>query len=192
MKTIVREGPLKILEVLYKKESYLREIARKADLNPNSTYRYLNEMLKEDIVKARKEGNQKRFSLKKNDFVYNLMAYIDIKKFQKLPEIRKQAINNYIQNLNTKPVFVILFGSTAKNTFNQDSDIDLLLVVNKKTNTKEAKKEVEAIQSLKINDFQIDYNVFLREIKLKEDKVIQSAINTGYPVYNQIEYHKHE
>ncbi len=30
---------------------------------------------------------------------------------------------------------------------------------------------------------------FLKELKLKEDKVIQSALNTGYPILNQMSFY---
>jgi len=31
---------------------------------------------------------------------------------------------------------------------------------------------------------------FLDELKLKNDRVVQSALNTGYPIFNQISFYK--
>ena len=83
-----------------------------------------------------------------------------------------------------------MFGSTAKETFRKDSDIDLLLTVNKKIDIEKAKDYVDAQIGIKINCFQITYHEFKKEIKLKEDKVIQSALNTGYPIFNQMLFYE--
>ena len=80
-------------------------------------------------------------------------------------------------------------GSTAKENYRQDSDIDLLVITNKKISTKEAEKEADALCAIKISTFQMTWNDFQREIKLKEDAVVQSALQTGYPLINHIYYY---
>ena len=81
-------------------------------------------------------------------------------------------------------------GSTAKENYRQDSDIDLLVITNKKISTKEAEKEADALCAIKISTFQMTWNDFQREIKLKEDAVVQSALQTGYPLINHIYYYE--
>lgn len=137
-----------------------------------------------------KDGNLKKYELIKNDTVYSILTYFDIARFSKLPSIRKNAINCFLQDLKEKPVIVVLFGSTAKNTYSEKSDIDLLLIVNRNISTKEAEEYADSQTAIRINCMQITLNDFEEEKKLKNDKVVQSAINTGYPITNHIEYYR--
>jgi predicted nucleotidyltransferase len=193
MTTLLRPGMQKIVYVFYKnknKKIHLRELARITGMQGQSITRYLNELEKESILSAEKQGNLKLYSLKNNNTVRSMLAFFDIERFKKLPNIRKDAIASYIKKLQEIPVFIIIFGSTAKETYAEDSDIDLLIVTNRKISAKEAEKEADAINATKISTFQITYKDFMIELKLKEDAVIQSAISTGYPILNHVYYYE--
>ena len=41
-----------------------------------------------------------------------------------------------------------------------------------------------------MNSFQMTFKDFQNEIKLKEDKVVQSALQTGYPLINHISFYE--
>ena len=63
-------------------------------------------------------------------------------------------------------------------------------------NTNEAEKHAEALTGIRISIFQMTLEAFSKEIKLKEDPVIQSAITSGYPIFNnqyyyEVFYHGH-
>jgi hypothetical protein len=60
------------------------------------------------------------------------------------------------------------------------------LITDEKIDAKNAEKEVDALHAISISTFQMMYKEFTKEIKLKEDKVVQSALNTGYPLINHI------
>lgn len=193
MVTIIKTGHSKILRLFYenKKSSlHLREIARKTKLYPNSITRFLNQLEKEGLLISEKDGNLKKYKIRKSEKLNNIFASFDIERLNKLPSIRKRAIDYFLDKLQEKPVMVVLFGSTAKETFRKDSDIDLLLIVNKKINVEEAKHHTDALTGIRISIFQISYKNFLKELKLKEDHVIQSALNTGYPIYNQMLFYE--
>ena len=193
MVTILKTGHSKILNLYYenKKASFhLREIARKTKLYPNSVTRFLNQLEKEGILASQKEGNLKKYKIKKSEKLNNIFSSFDIERLNKLPLARRRAITYFLDKLSVKPVIVLLFGSTAKETFRKDSDIDLLLIVNKKIGVDKAKDYVDSQVGIKTNCFQITYDEFIKEIKLKEDKVIQSALNTGYPIFNQMLFYE--
>lgn len=193
MITLLRSGYGKIMQLFYKDKIvklHLREIARQTKLYEPSVTRFLNGLEKDNVLKSEKDGNLKKYSIKKTVRAYFLFEAFDIEKFEKLPNIRKNAIKIYFKNLPKKPVFAVLFGSTAKGTYTDDSDIDILLVTNTKINTEKAKKEVSAITAMKISTFQTKYKNFLIDLKMKEDKVVQSAINSGYPLINHIQYYE--
>ena len=192
METILKTGYEKILTLFYQdKEAkiHLRNIAKKTKLNINSASRFFQSLEKDKILLSKKDGNLKKYELIKNDKVYSTLTLFDISKLNNLPSLRKNAIRYFLNTLNQKPIITFLFGSTAKNTYSQQSDIDLLLIVNKKIDTPEAEKYTDAQTTLRINCIQIPLEEFKKELKLKNDKVIQSALNTGYPLTNHIEYY---
>lgn len=192
MTTILKPGIKTILSEFYKnkdKKIHLRELSRLTNLYGQSICRYLNELEKEKILKSEIEGNLKKYYLRKNELVYSLLTLFDVEKFQKLPFLKRQAISYFIERLKEKPLIVFLFGSTAKETFRRDSDIDILLIVNKKIDVRDAQKYSNSQTGQKISDFQISYLNFKKELKMKEDKVVQSALETGYPITNHITFY---
>lgn len=192
MLNIIKKGYLDILRLFYTNKSkiHLREIAKQTKLNENSAYRFLNNLEKENILKSEKKGNMRFFSLKNNKKTYSVLTFFDMEKYEKLPSIRRTAIEAYLKNLHKQPIFSILFGSTAKNNFRDESDIDILLITNEKIKTENAENEAGAQSSLKISTFQMIYKDFIQELKLKNDRVVQSAIETGYPLINHIKYYE--
>jgi len=193
MTTLIKPGMDKIVRVLctHRLEPlHLRELARRTHLFGQSITRYLDQLEHDKYVTVTKEGNQKKYQLRKTKKSFSLLSIFDIERFEKLPEIKKQAIDTYLHSLPQQPIHAILFGSTAKGTDKHSSDIDILIITNEKINTKGAEKEVSALQAQRISTFQMTYTDFKKEVKLREDKVIQSAIGTGYPLINHIRYYE--
>jgi predicted nucleotidyltransferase len=150
---------------------------------------FLKILEKEHILTSKKDANLKKYGLQHNKRAYALLTLLDVEKFEKLPLLRKTAVNKY---LNALPpvIFAVVFGSTAENSYRNDSDIDILLVTYKRTDTKNAEKEADIHSSIRIHTFQIEYEAFIKELKLKEEKVIQAAIETGFPIINHIRYYE--
>ncbi len=181
-------GKDRILKLFYthKTKLYLREIARLTKQYGQSVSRHLQKLEKEDILKSEKDGNLKKYSVKN----YAYFTFYDLERFSQLPEIRKEAFKKYQTALPEQPVFAVLFGSTAKGSYKEHSDMDLLLITNKKISTKDAEKEADAICAIKISTFQMTFEDFKKEIKMREDPVVQSAIETGYPLINHAFYYE--
>ena len=193
METVLKPSYEKIVSLFYKDKSakiHLRAIARRAKLNENSASRFLKKLVKDKVLASKKDGNLKKYELMNNDVIYSIFTHFDILKLNELPSIRRNAILYFLNKLKEKPIIAVLFGSTAKNIYKEESDIDLLLIVNKRIDTKEAEKYADSQTAIRISVFQISMNEFIQELKLKNDKVIQSTINTGYPVTNHIEYYR--
>lgn len=193
MITLLKSGYWRIMYLFYKDKTlklHLREIARQTKLHEPSATRFLNALEKEDILAAQKEGNLKQYSIRKSKNTYLVFEMFDLERLENLPKIREQAIKTFLDKLTYKPVFAILFGSSAKGTHKEDSDIDILMIANRKIQTTEAEKEVYALTSIKVTPFQMNYKDFLIELKMKEDKVVQSAIASGYPLINHIQYYE--
>ena len=193
METLLKSGHEKIMMLFYSDKHakiHLRDIARKTSLNENSATRFLKQLEQNNILQHEKDGNLKKYSIQKNTTTYSTFLLFDLQRFNKLPRIRKRAIHYFTEKLQEKPIITLLFGSTAKNTYTKDSDIDLLLIVNKKIKTEDAKHYTEAQTAIQVNCIQVTYKEFTQELLTKQDKVIQSALNTGYPLTNHIKYYE--
>lgn len=193
MTTLIKSGIYSILNVFYNNHNakvHLRELSRQTNLHGQSIMRYLRNLEQENVLKFEIEGNMKKYSLKNNHQVYSLLTLFDIQRFEKLPFIKKQAINHFLSELKEKPIILFLFGSTSKGTYKDDSDIDILMIVNKKIDSSKVKRYVDSQTAQIVNDFQITFNDFKKELKLKEDMVIQSALESGYPLTNHVLFYR--
>ena len=193
METIIKTGYFKIIGLFYADKHarfHLREIARKARLNENSATRFLAMLEKEKVLFSEKDGNLKKYSIMKNKKAFFLFSLFDIQRQERLPEKRKNAIKHFLDYLREKPLIVVLFGSTAKGNFTDKSDIDLLLIVNKKIETGDAEDYADSQTGIRVGCIQIKYGDFKNEIKIKQDKVIQSALNSGFPVLNHLNFYE--
>ncbi len=187
MKTILKPSNWKILRLFYdnkNKPIHLRDISRKIKLNESTTSTHLNNLVKEGILKTEKEANLKKFSIYKNK-IPSIFPLFDYERLDALPLVRRDAIKLYIKKLERKPLLVIVFGSTAKGTFRKDSDVDILVIFPEKYEDKKAIDYVNSQTGIKIQTFKITENEFNNELKFKKDKVIQSALETGFPVFNE-------
>ncbi|MBI4159423.1 nucleotidyltransferase domain-containing protein [Candidatus Woesearchaeota archaeon] len=192
MYNLLNKGKEKILECFYRnrKELYFSEILRETKLTPNTTLKHLNN-LKDLIISTKTKGNTFYKIDNKNLQVFSVFSYFDYKRFNELDNIRKRAISEFIENLNVKPLIILIFGSTAKKTYTKKSDIDILLIYNKKEEEdKKLKKDIEATTGLNIQTFIIDYDYFKEQLLKKEDNLIIHAIKTGFVITGGYYFYK--
>jgi predicted nucleotidyltransferase len=193
MKTILRPGMDKILSLFYSEKQaqiHLREIARQTKLNEHSATRFLKQLEQSRTLQSTIKGNQRQYTIVPTKEALAIFAHFDARRFQLLPSIRRNAIQHFLTTLKEQPVIAVLFGSTAKGNFTATSDIDMLLVVNHQISTQDAKSYAESQTGISVNTIQISHHIFKKELKLKEDAVIQSALQTGYPLTNHILYYE--
>jgi len=184
---IFGKGRSKILECFYKnknKEIYFSEILRQTGLTQNTTLMHLK-LLEENnlILSIRKIGNTFYRINTKNPQIYSILSYFDYKRLNELPFSRRKAIIDFLEKIKSKPLIALVFGSTAKGTFESKSDIDIYLIYNKRE-AKDNKliNEVEALTGTKIQTFISSYENFKEQILKQEDKVLIHAIKTGFIV----------
>ncbi|MFH1249355.1 MAG: nucleotidyltransferase domain-containing protein [archaeon] len=194
-KSIFGKGKEKILACFYRNRDrslYFSEILRETKLTPNTTLKHLKNLQDNAIlISTKKTGNTFYKINIKNPQLYSLFSYFDYKKLIELPSQRKRAITEFLDNLNVKPLVALIFGSTAKDTFTSESDIDILLVFNKtESEDKKLKKDIEAITGVRLQIFIIDLDYFKEQILKQGDKVITQAIKTGFVVLGHDNFYK--
>ncbi len=194
-KSLFGSGREKILECFYRnktKEMYFSEILRETKLTQNTTLKHLKNLQENNLIKCTKKiGNTFYKSNSKNPQIYSIFSYFDFKKFNELPFERRNAINEFLNKIQIKPLIVIVFGSTAKGTFQKSSDIDMLLIYNKKE-SKDLKlnKDIKAITGIEIQTLIIDFEYFKEQLLKEDDKVITHAIKTGFIMLGHDRFYK--
>ncbi len=138
---------LEIILVLIKRESHLREIARTLKEPHATVLRKLNNLVKWRALDYKIEGRNKVFFIKNNlnskNYVYSAEIYKLSKLIEKYPElgIIFEDIKRSLPGL-----MIVLFGSYAKGTAKQESDIDIYI----ETANNSIKEKIKSINS-KIN-----------------------------------------
>jgi len=185
--SIFGKGREKILECFYRnrsKQLYFSEILRETKLTQNTTLKHLKNLQKNNlIISTKKIGNTFYKINPKNPQIYSVFSYFDYKKLNELPVTRKRAITEFLEKIKIKSLIILIFGSTAKGTFGKESDIDILLIYNKKeSEDANLKSDIEATTGTKIQTFIIDFDYFKEQLLRQENKVIIHAIKTGFVI----------
>jgi len=185
--SVFNQGRAKILKCFYKNRRnplYFREITRETGLTQTTTLAHLKALQEQRILTRIKKKAHTYYQINgKNPQVYALFSYLDYQHLNELPFERRSAIQEYLNQLKTKPLIALIFGSTAKKTFTSESDIDLLLVFNQKeTRQEKLKNDIEATTGIHVQSFPIHYDYFKTQLLKQEDAVITHAIKTGFVV----------
>src|SRR3989344_2490399 len=152
------KGKEKILECFYRnrqKELYFSEILRETKLTQNTTLKHLKNLQGNNLILSTKKIGNTFYKINPgNPQIYSIFSFFDYKRLNELPSERKRAINEFLGKLKTKPLIALIFGSTAKGTFGKESDIDILLVFNKKESAnRKLKEDIEATTGEKVQTF---------------------------------------
>lgn len=135
----INQTTLKILSNYlddYKKSLHLREISREIKVDVKATQLQLKKLEKINVLCSAVKGRNKDYTLNLNNITtqyYLMMAetFVSIIYLKKNFLIKK--IIREIGNKIHDPI--ILFGSFAKSTYTKDSDVDLLIISDKKIKT---------------------------------------------------------
>lgn len=159
------ETKIRIIDVLdkHKKGVHIRELARIVKTSYNNTVRNIKILEKENAIKKEKDANLIKIKLKNNPLTIAYLKQAHTENFLKLPKKVSGSINEFLDELQEKPLIALVFGSFAKGNYKEDSDIDILLVVQKisnQTNIENTAKRVSMRTNTKLSPVYVDYGSF--------------------------------
>ena len=127
-----------------------------------------------DLLKIRTVGKSKILTLNTDNAV--IKSYLTISSEEEMKEYikKQQIIRKIVSELNTKDI-VVLFGSYAKSSHREDSDIDLLIINNKGEKSISFSK-YELLFKKEINAIFIAKSEFMQMLKDKEENVGKQAL----------------
>ena len=159
------ETKIRIINILdkNKKGVHIRELARLVKTSYNNTVRNIKILEKENIIKKEKDANLIKLKLKNSPLTIAYLKQVHTENFLKLPKKVMASVNEFLGELQEKPVIALIFGSFAKGNYTNDSDIDILLVfqkINNSTNIENTAKRISMRTNTKLSPIYLDYENF--------------------------------
>ncbi|MDP3917541.1 MAG: nucleotidyltransferase domain-containing protein [Nanoarchaeota archaeon] len=184
---------MKAEEKVYKaffdlKESklYYNQIKEQANLSHSSLQNALEKLKKANILSEEKTKANTFYKIKDKKLLALKFSEIATQKFNNLNPNIKIPLKNFLKKLPEDISTIILFGSASRKEETKDSDIDLLIVSNKKIDLSTNKKEAEITSNYPISLF----NATITQFKENKDHVIIQARKTGFPIYKEQNFYE--
>lgn len=176
---------IKILSILLRnsyKEFKEIELIRKTNVGKGAGASAINKLFSFNIIKIKKVGKTKTILLNTlNPVTFSLRQLFDYNKLLSLPESKISAILFFKQKTYEDTKAIVLFGSLAAGTYNEKSDIDLLVITDNEKQINKDRGEVSELTKEKINVHFLKPDDTKKEFK--ENDLIRNAIASGILIY---------
>jgi len=153
-------------------EYSISELAKETGIHRvrvSSTIKYLAD---NGVIKIKTKGKTRLISINKENY---LVKNIIINLFEKEKKFALEIANEIVRNINKERVIsILLYGSAVKKDFKFNSDIDLMVLYDKKINDKKIEKVIEEYnkKGLLISYDILDIKEFKKLFKEKEPSII--------------------
>ncbi len=179
---------LKILSCLLKnpqKEFKEIDLIKESNVGKGAGADAINRLYSLNVLTIKRAGKTKIIRLNTlNPRTFSLRQLFDQHKFLSLPETRITAVSLFREKVCHISKAIILFGSLAAGTHDENSDIDLLVIINNEKDIDEIKKHINEIHGLTgeyINVHFLSSNDAKNEFNKNE--LIRTALINGILVY---------
>jgi predicted nucleotidyltransferase len=195
----MKESPKeKLYKAFYKSKTttlYYNQIKQFTRLSDSSLQNLLKKIKKEIIIKKDKAHTFIKLEDPNLEF-----TKLDIKKLNKLNQNVKIPIKEFLDKIPKAISFILLFGSSSRKQEKENSDLDILIVLQKFTNQRLQKLYVEEVTTQlesvreQINASSLhEINFFytnIEEFTKNPDKISKEAVETGFCIYNHTLYYE--
>ena len=185
---------------LSKKEKiYFNELREINKLSISSLQNALTKLEKRrEILKIKEKGNVFYSLIKKEEIAIKFTKF-DILRFNELNLEIKIPLKDFLEQFPKQVKFILLFGSASRKQEKQESDIDLLVILqefsDKKLQSlyeKEIKGKFETARK-KVNS-RSNHPLSLafvdsKEFKISKDHLIIQAKETGFPIWGSFQHY---
>ena len=134
-----KKNNIKVLRHLIKHKNWqfnITELAKDININKGILSRLINNLEKENIIKVNRKGKIKIFSINKgNLFIQEVIIPI----FEKEDTFYYNILNKFVKKIKNNVISIIAYGSVVSGEIKLTSDIDILIIINKKNKILEEK-----------------------------------------------------
>jgi predicted nucleotidyltransferase len=172
-----------------KKGVHIRELARLVKTSHNNTVRNLKILEKENVIKKEKDANLIKIKLNNHPLTISYLKQVHTENFLKLPKKIINSVNEFLNELQEKPLIALIFGSFAKGNYSNDSDIDIFLVFQEIRNQKDIENTAKRISmrtNTKISPVYVNYKTFEKNFLNKKHE-FSNEIRNNIILINGIE-----
>ncbi len=169
-----------------KNNLYFNEIKEWSKLSDSSLTNTLNKLTKNNILIQEKTKSNTFYKIKDKKIFALKFSEIAINQFNSLNVGIKTPLRNFLKNIPKEIYSIVLFGSASRKKEKKESDIDILIVAEKKTDLTKNKKEADITSKYPISIFQATIKQFMQN---KDDVIIQ-ARKTGFPIYKEQNFYE--
>ncbi len=169
-----------------KSSLYFNEIKELSKLSDSSLSNTLNRLTESRVLSQEKTKSNTFYIIKNKKLLAVKFSEIAIQEFNNLNAGVKIPLRNFLKNIPQDTYTIVLFGSASRKEEAEESDIDLLIISNKKADLTKNKKEAEITSKNPLSVFQATINQFIEN---KEDLIIQ-ARKTGFPIYKEQNFYE--
>ena len=168
-----------------KSNLYFNEIKELSNLSDSSLSNSLKNLVRDKILSREEKKSNTFYKIKNKKLFAIKFSEIAINQFANLNLDVKIPLTYFLKNISKEIYAIILFGSASKKEEQKGSDIDLLIITNKKIDLTNNKKEAELTSKYPISIFKASIKQFMEN---KDDIIIQ-AKKTGFPIYKEQNYY---
>jgi predicted nucleotidyltransferase len=179
----------KIIKTYYEQKIsklYFNQIKDHTKLSNSSLQNSLLALIKKNILQVEKTKGNTFYSIKDKKRIAIYFSEISLEKFENLNLGVKSPLRNFLKDIQKEIHIIILFGSASTKNEQKESDIDLLVVSDEKTDLEKHKKEAEVTSKYPISVFQCSTKQFLEG----KDPIIIQAKKTGFPIYGEQKFYE--
>ena len=165
---------------------YFNQLKEFTKLSNSSLQNALDKLIKNSTLGLNKTKSNTFYQIKNKKLFSLKFSEIAVNRFNSLNIGTKVPLRNFLKNIPKEIHMIVLFGSSSRKEERKDSDIDLLVVSNKKIDLTKNKKEAEITSKHPISIFQATINQFMEN----KDDVIVQARKTGFPIYKEQNFYE--
>lgn len=169
-----------------KSSLYFNEIKELSKLSDSSLTNTLTKLTKNNTLAQEKTKSNTFYKIKDKKLFALKFSEIATQKFNNLSVGVKTPLRNFLKNIPQEIYTIVLFGSASRNEEQKESDIDLLIVAEKKIDLKGNKKEAELTSKHPISLFHATIPQFMEN----KDDIIVQARKTGFPIYKEQNFYE--
>ena len=165
---------------------YFNEIKKLSALSDSSLTNTLRKLVKNSTVTQEKTKSNTFYNIQDKKLFALKFSEFAIQEFNNLNPGVKVPLRHFLKDLPKDIYTVVLFGSASRKEEQTDSDIDVLIIADKKLDLETNKKAAEVTSKYPLSIFRATTTQFFQN---KDDILIQ-ARKTGFPICKEQNFYE--
>ena len=171
---------------LRQEKLYFNQLKDFTKLSNSSLQNALNTLIKNGAIKLNKTKSNTFYQIKNKKLFSLKFSEIAINKFENLNFEIKSPLRNFLKEIPEHVFTIVLFGSASRKEEQKKSDIDILIVDDRKTDFESLKKEINNSSNYPLSIFKCSTEQFYKN----KDPIIIQARKTGFPIYKEQNFYE--